>query len=39
LQHAILYGQRYALLVPSGRLAHLPCVAAMARRRRVPVIR
>ena len=29
-QSAILRGQRYARLVPSGRLAHAHCVARMA---------
>jgi hypothetical protein len=40
-QRAIMHGERYALLVPSGRAAHVPCVALMAMRprRAVPVIR
>jgi hypothetical protein len=38
---AILSGDRYARLVPSGQLAHLLCIGRMAAtpRRRVPVIR
>jgi hypothetical protein len=37
----VLRGDRYALLVPDGTAAHLPCVALMASRprRAVPVIR
>ena len=39
-RRAILTGDRYALLVPSGRAAHVHCVAlAAVRRRPVPVIR
>jgi hypothetical protein len=29
-QHGILRGDRYARLVPSGRLAHLTCIAGNA---------
>jgi hypothetical protein len=37
---AILALERYAVVVPSRKLAHVPCVAAAARTRRaVPVIR
>lgn len=39
-QRAILAGERHAQLVPSGRKAHLPCIAAAARPRHArPVIR
>jgi hypothetical protein len=39
-QRAVLAGDRYALLVPSGKLAHLHCIAMAAQRRRaVPAIR
>lgn len=37
-RRAILRGDRYALLVPDGRAAHIACIAAP-RRRTVPVIR
>ena len=39
-QHAIIRGERYASLVPSGKAAHLRCIAfaAAAPRTRVPVI-
>jgi hypothetical protein len=36
----ILKGDRYALIVPNGKAAHLPCISlAASRRRAVPVIR
>lgn len=37
----ILTGQRFALVVPDGKAAHLPCIALAASlvRRSVPVIR
>lgn len=40
-QRTVLHGERYALLVPSGRPAHLFCIGAAfaGRRRAVPVIR
>jgi hypothetical protein len=40
-ERAIVTGQRYAQIVPSGRKAHLICIgrAAAARRSGVPVIR
>jgi hypothetical protein len=40
--HTINRGSRYALLVPSGKAAHLVCIGAAAARTartRVPVIR
>ena len=37
-QRTVLHGERYALLVPSGRPAHLPCIG-LAARRPVPRIR
>ena len=40
-QRTVLHGERYALLVPSGRVAHLHCIGQMAtvRRRGAPNIR
>ena len=40
-RRTVLHGERYALLVPDGRAAHLHCIGLMAtsRRRGVPVIR
>jgi hypothetical protein len=39
--HVILRGERYALLVHTGKAAHLPCIGLMAARYRlrVPAIR
>jgi hypothetical protein len=30
-QRAILAGERYAVLVPAGKAAHLPCIGAHGR--------
>ena len=40
-QRQILTGERYAVLVPADKFAHLPCIALAATRARraVPVIR
>lgn len=40
-RRTVLHGERYALVVPNGRPAHLHCIGAAfaARRRAVPVIR
>lgn len=39
-ERTVLHGERYALLVPSGRPAHLHCIGVMARRQtRRPAIR
>lgn len=39
-RRTVLHGERYALIVPSGRAAHVCCIGAAAQRRRsVPVIR
>jgi hypothetical protein len=38
-RHVIARGDRYARIVTSGQLAHIACVARLALRRPVPVIR